>query len=276
MDYFIKVIIIDSMGMLIAFIWVIYCIVQKREWFPDSLGDKGEIVVKVLALAAVVYIIVGSIVPEYKDLLYFYNNEFCYMEGVVQSHSDKADKEGHYVYIKDEESGEEIYIHFSYKDTIEQGDWLKIKYLPNSKEAILLEVNGKKIGARQAYMKGLNFMVAMGTILIVVCVLDIKAVLACTIETTGTYIKYNFAGNRRGEADFEPVFRYYIEGEEFQGGCVNRMYLSDIQKKFVPGQMYTIYVSNKDPGHFAISRKVPVGDILGILGGIWFILMGVC
>lgn len=125
-------------------------------------------------------------------------------------------------------------------------------------------------------MKALNFMVAMGTILIVVCVLNIKAVLTCTIETTGTYIKYNFAGNRRREASYEPVFRYYIEGEEFQGGCVNRMYLSDIQKKFVPGQTYTIYVSNKDPGHFAISRKVPAGDIFGILVGIWFILMGVC
>lgn len=46
--------------------------------------------------------------------------------------------------IKNEESGEEISVHFGYRGTIERGDRLKVKYLPNSKQAVLLEINGRK------------------------------------------------------------------------------------------------------------------------------------
>ena len=60
----------------------------------------------------------------------------------------------------------------------------------------------------------------------------------------------------------------------FQGKCIGGMCLLDIQKKFVPDQTYTIYVSNKKPGYFVIYRKVPIGCIFGILMGIWFIYMG--
>ena len=89
--------------------------------------------------------IVSAIYFEIKD---YYNNEFCYMEGVAQSRSDRSAAQwGHTVYIKDEDSGEKIYMRFHYKGTIEQGDRLKIKYLPNSRHAILLKINGRKQSA---------------------------------------------------------------------------------------------------------------------------------
>lgn len=125
-------------------------------------------------------------------------------------------------------------------------------------------------------MSGLIFMVAMGIITIVTFATHIRAILACTIEMTGTYIKYNTIYNSRGKNEYEPVFLYYIRGEEFQGRCLNQMNLSDIQKQFVVGQTYTIYVSKRDSGYFAISRKVSGGDVIGILVGIGLILLGVC
>ncbi len=84
---------------------------------------------------------------------------------------------------------------------------------------------------------------------------------------TGTYIKYNTVQSGHG-ATYEPVFRYYVNGEEFQGRCLNKMNLPDIQKQFVIGQTYTIYVSNRDPGYCAVSRKVPIVSVIGILVGV--------
>lgn len=120
----------------------------------------------------------------------------------------------------------------------------------------------------------LLFSTAVGVFVGWINIKAIYAILTCTIETTGTYIKYNTVNRGRRGATYEPVFRYSINGEEFQGRCLGEMRLPDIQKKFVPGQTYTIYVSNKEPGCFAISRKVPIECIFGILVGIWFIYMG--
>lgn len=71
---------------------------------------------KILALVVLVILIINCLIPKYKDLPYFNNNEFCYMEGVSQSHSERGDKGGHDINIKDEESGEEIRVHFGYKE----------------------------------------------------------------------------------------------------------------------------------------------------------------
>lgn len=121
---------------------------------------------------------------------------------------------------------------------------------------------------------GLLLSIAAGIFMVWFNMKAIYTVLTCTIETTGTYIKYNTVKRGRGEITYQPVFRYYINGEEFQGRYLGGMRLPDIQKKFVPGQTYTIYVSNKEPGYFVISRKVPIGCVFGILMGIWFIYMG--
>ena len=51
------------------------------------------------------------------------------------------------------------------------------------------------------------------------------------------------------------------------------MSLPDIQKQFVVGQTYIIYVGKKDPGYFVLSWKVPMGNIIGILTGIGIILL---
>lgn len=137
-------IMIESTAMLETIIWVIFSIVKKRELFPRIFEGKEDIVVKILVLAAVAYVVVDGIVPECMDLPYYYNNEYCYMEGVAQTHSDRSARGPHSLYMKDVESGEEIHVTFSYEGTIERGDRLKVKYLPNSKHAILLEVNGRK------------------------------------------------------------------------------------------------------------------------------------
>ena len=122
-------------------------------------------------------------------------------------------------------------------------------------------------------MRTFIFMAAIGIIVILAYALHINAILACTIETTGTYIKYNTVQSGRGKATYEPVFRYYIKGKEFQGRCLNKMSLPDIQKQFVVGQTYIIYVGKKDPGYFVLSWKVPMGNIIGILTGIGIILL---
>lgn len=148
MGYFLKTTIMESILMLGGFVWVIYSTIKEQQLFPSIFEGKEDVVAKVLVFIAFVIVVVSGLVPKYKDLPYYFNNEFCYMEGVAQSYSDKAAKGAHNVYIKDEESGEEIYVHFGYKGTIKLGDRLKIKYLPNSKEAILLEINGRKTDVR--------------------------------------------------------------------------------------------------------------------------------
>lgn len=114
---------------------------------------------------------------------------------------------------------------------------------------------------------------ATGVILIGVCILYINAILACKIETVGKYIKYNTVHSGRGNT-YEPVFRYYIKGEEFQGRCLNMLSLSKIQKEFSADQTYTIYVNDKKPGYFVIYRKVPIRCVVGVLVGIIFLAAG--
>lgn len=144
MKGFLLWIIVESVVMLAITIWVIYCIVKKQELSPAIFQGKEDIAAKVLVVVAVAFVVVNRIVPECRDLPYYYNNRFCYMEGVAQNHSDKSGKGPHSVFIKNEESGEEIRVRFDYKGTIERGDWLKVKYLPNSKQAVLLEINGRR------------------------------------------------------------------------------------------------------------------------------------
>lgn len=135
-----------SAAMLIVFIWVIYNIVKKQELTPTVFQGKEDIIVKVLILAAVAFVVVKKIVPECMDLPYYNNNEYCYMEGVSQSHKDGrwADRGRCSVSIKNEDSGEQITVQLGYDGAIEPGDQLKVIYLPNSKHAILLEINGKR------------------------------------------------------------------------------------------------------------------------------------
>lgn len=146
-SHFLKTTVMESVLFPGGLIWVIYSTVKKRELFPGVFEGKKDIVAKILVFVAFVMVIVSGLVPKYKDIPYFNNNEFCYMEGVAQNYSDRAAKNAHHVRIKDEESGEEIRVHFGYKSTIKQGDQLKVKYLPNSKEALLLELNGKEVDA---------------------------------------------------------------------------------------------------------------------------------
>lgn len=113
---------------------------------------------------------------------------------------------------------------------------------------------------------------ALGIIVIGINILYINVILACKMETTGTYIKYNTVHNGRGDT-YEPVFRYYVKGEEFQGRCLTMLSLSNIQKQFVAGQTYTIYVNDKKPDSFVIYRKLPIENIIGILIGIGIILL---
>ncbi len=141
MNGFFQKVIMESVIISGLFIRVIYCIVKKQN-VSSSIKGKGDIIAKVIILITVAILVVYRIVPECMDLPYSFNNEFYYMEGVSQSHSDKSARGGHSVSIKDEDSGEEIRVRFGYKGTIEKGDWLKVKYLPNSRQAVLLEING--------------------------------------------------------------------------------------------------------------------------------------
>lgn len=116
--------------------------------------------------------------------------------------------------------------------------------------------------------------ISVGIIFIVINALHINAILACKIETKGTFIKYNTVHNGRG-VTYEPVFLYYIKGEEFQGRCLNKLSLSKIQKQFSADQAYTIYVNDKKPRFFVVYRKVPIESVIGILIGIIFLAGGI-
>lgn len=115
--------------------------------------------------------------------------------------------------------------------------------------------------------------IAISVVLIVTNILYTNAILACKVETTGTYIKYNTVHNGRG-VTYEPVFRYYVNGEGLQGRCMHGMSLSNIQKQFVVGHTYTIYVNDKKPDYFVINRKAPLQSAIGVLIGIIFLAGG--
>lgn len=135
---------IEIVALTVIFIGIIHSIIKKKELVPTVFTGKEDIVVKILILAAVVFLVIRKIIPECRDIPYAYRNELYYMEGVAQTRCDKSVRGPHYVIIKNEESEEMIGAYFSYDDTIEKGDYLKIKYLPNSKRAILLEINGRR------------------------------------------------------------------------------------------------------------------------------------
>lgn len=128
---------------------------------------------------------------------------------------------------------------------------------------------GEKTGARWS-MRMMIIMIVIGIAIIVTGVLHINSVLACKAEVMGTYVKYNTVHSGHGDTH-EPVFRYHIKGEEFQGRCMNKLSLEEIQKQFVVGQSYTIYVNDKKPGYFVTNRKVPVQDVIFVVAGLAFL-----
>lgn len=52
---------------------------------------------------------------------------------------------------------------------------------------------------------------------------------------------------------------------------MNKLSLEEIQKQFVVGQSYTIYVNDKKPGYFVTNRKVPVQDVIFVVAGLAFL-----
>lgn len=151
---------------------------------------------------------------------------------------------------------------------VEKGD-LNICQIPNGQYYLKLTEEKQVWGE---YMSRLIIM-AIGVILIGICILYINVIWACKIETTGKYIKYNIVHSYRGNT-YEPVFRYYIKGEEFQGRCLNTLSLPKIQKEFIADQTYTIYVNDRKPEYFVVYRKVPIGCVIGVLFGIVFLMVG--
>lgn len=99
----------------------------------------------------------------------------------------------------------------------------------------------------------------------------------CTTKITGKFLKvnkYTGYGNGISVTYYSPVFQYSFNNNFFEKQSFQSFSKKYIEKKFVSGKNYDIYINENNPKCFIVDKKIPVSDLLIILLGVCFIIMG--
>ena len=112
--------------------------VIKRKKVSKTLTNRVDFFVKIGIGIILGMMFVKMFIPVILDIPYYLKNDFEIITGYAR---DNANGKGNirHVTIIDEETEQEIYVEFSCSEGIDNGDYLKVKYLPYSRYGILLE-----------------------------------------------------------------------------------------------------------------------------------------
>lgn len=132
--------IISTIVITICMISTFLYFVIKRKKFSKTLSGKEDYLLKIGIGILLVIIFFKMFIPAILDIPSYLKNDFKVVSGYAK---DNANGKGNIrcVTIINEKNKQEIYVEFSYSPGINEGDYLKVKYLPHTKYGILLKKN---------------------------------------------------------------------------------------------------------------------------------------
>lgn len=119
-------------------------------------------------------------------------------------------------------------------------------------------------------------MIILGILLIFFCILLAIWKKGCTKEIKGTFIGSNMYKGYSGYSvseKYAPIFKYtyndcIYEQQSFQVFSKRKI------MKFEYGKQYIIYINEKNPKRFIVEKKFEFIDLIILIFGILFILVG--
>lgn len=73
---------------------------------------------------------------------------------------------------------------------------------------------------------------------------------------------------------YAPVFRYEAEGKEYRGACLQSFPGQVLQKQYLRGQSYTVYIDPAAPNRFVLRRLPQATHWMMALLGLLLLLAG--
>lgn len=96
--------------------------------------------------------------------------------------------------------------------------------------------------------------IIFGCVLFVCCMYDIYRILRCKEKIKGVYCDY--CAYRGGVIikTFAPIFKYTYNQMEYRLQTTQNYSYKRLRKKFIPGNVYDLYVNAKHPSAYIIER----------------------
>lgn len=101
--------------------------------------------------------------------------------------------------------------------------------------------------------------------------------LKCNTKITGEFVKTNkyiSYGNGISSTNYSPVFKYTFNDITFENQTFQTFSKKYIEKNFLNGKFYTIYINKKHPKNFIIEKRFQPSDWLILLLAIFFLIIG--
>lgn len=126
--------IVITICMVLTFLYFVI----KRKKLGKTLSDTEDFFLKIGIGIFFVIMFFKMFIPAILDIPCYLKNDFKIVSGYAR---DNASGKGNIrcVTIINEKDKEEIYVEFSCSDGVNEGDYLKVKYLPHTKYGILLK-----------------------------------------------------------------------------------------------------------------------------------------
>ena len=100
-------------------------------------------------------------------------------------------------------------------------------------------------------------------------------VITCNQPIQGIYRGYNKVSTGRGGLLYFPIFDYQFAGEERHEQSMKPVSKRKIEREFIEGEWYEIYVNEKQPRSFIVIKRLQFRDVLVTMVGLLFFGLGV-
>ena len=100
-------------------------------------------------------------------------------------------------------------------------------------------------------------------------------IITCNQPIRGIYRGYNRVSTGRGGPLYFPVFDYQVAGADFHEQSTEIVSKSKLKREFVEGEWYEIYVNEKRPRMFIVTKRIHLRDVLVTMAGLIFFGLGV-
>lgn len=95
----------------------------------------------------------------------------------------------------------------------------------------------------------------------------ILLVASCKTPVSAKYIRYNVYSGGKGQRSYSPVFQYYYQGKIYERQTPESFSKRKIERNFIAGNCYDIFINSEKPENCVSKRKVSIGSFLiGLLG----------
>lgn len=116
-------------------------------------------------------------------------------------------------------------------------------------------------------------LLSAGLLCIIAFCTAVYRVSNCNTQIWGTYFSCQRYSGNKGFTYYAPIFRYHYKGVEYQRQTNETYSLKKLNKKFVYGQMYPIWINENAPEAFMTSKRIQPGFVITLFAGILVLLI---